>query len=87
MSTIAPIKSSEIVLRQLDDKIDVSSFDCGVDDLNGYLKENAFTPHEVRGGVYRSGYARLKSKVYNNSAPQDVFRRGGAYLSAPQNGI
>lgn len=51
MSTIAPIKSSKIILRQLDDKMDVSAFDCGVDELNGYLKENALNDYKNRMSV------------------------------------
>ena len=36
MSEPTPIKSSEIILRKLDDTMDVSSFDCGIEELNGF---------------------------------------------------
>lgn len=51
MNEIVPIKSSDIVLRQLDGSFDVSTFDCGVEELNGYLQENALDDYNRRMSV------------------------------------
>ncbi|MCQ2312981.1 MAG: hypothetical protein MJZ84_05990 [Paludibacteraceae bacterium] len=51
MSEEQPIKSSEIILRKLDGSIDVSSFDCGIAELNGFLQENALNDLEKRMNV------------------------------------
>ena len=51
MSTHTPIKSSEIILRKLDERMDVSSFDCGIEELNGFLRENAIEDLKKRMNV------------------------------------
>lgn len=51
MSEQSPIKSSDIVLRKLDDTVDVSTFDCGIDELNGFLQENALDDLKKRMNV------------------------------------
>lgn len=51
MSEQTLIKSSEIILRKLDDTMDVSSFDCGKDELNGFLRENAIEGFKKRMNV------------------------------------
>ena len=51
MSEQLPIKSSEIILRKLDDTMDVSSFDCGIEELNGFLRENALEDFKRRMNV------------------------------------
>lgn len=51
MSEQTLIKSSEIILRKLDDTMDVSSFDCGKDELNGFLRENAIEDFKKRMNV------------------------------------
>ena len=59
MSEQTPIKSSEIILRKLDDTMDVSSFDCGIEELNGFLRENAMEDYKNRMNVT---YVLLHSK-------------------------
>ena len=51
MNEQTPIMSSEIILRKLDDMMDVSSFDCGIEELNGFLRENALEDYKNRMNV------------------------------------
>lgn len=51
MNEQTPILSSEIILRKLDDMMDVSSFDCGIEELNGFLRENALEDYKNRMNV------------------------------------
>ena len=51
MSEQTPIKSTKIILRKLDDTMDVSSFDCGIEELNGFLRENAIEDFKKRMNV------------------------------------
>jgi len=45
------IKCADIVLKKLDDTMDVSAFDCGVEELNGFLRENALSDLDKRMNV------------------------------------